>query len=90
VTITDLAGKPAWYPELDSLIEKCVAEFCGAYPAAEALRIVRDVFSGLARSDMAGNISTGDEHEWAAVAVRANELALKASYESAMKEIGGK
>lgn len=71
-----LAGKPEWYPEMDALIDLCAHDLSTAYTRAEALRMVRDVFAGLTQADLQGMISTGDEHEWARIACRANERAV--------------
>lgn len=76
--IADLAGERAWYPNLDKLIEYCAHELRYVFPEAQTYQMVRDVFTGMVRADIAGLVSVGDEHEWAAIVVRANELAADA------------
>ncbi len=78
--VTDLralAGQPEWYPELDALIRTCARELAESYGQPQALRVVRDVFVGLTTATLRGYISIGDEHEWARVSLRANEIAYR-------------
>jgi len=74
--IEALAGQPEWYPEADELIGGCVEElFSLGLPKELALRAVQEVFRGLTKAYVRGNISCGDEHEWAYIALRAGRFA---------------
>jgi len=76
-----LAGQPWRYPNADKAINNMAAELFDL-GRKDALRAVRDVMLGLTRADVKGFIAVGDEHEWAALAVRANQMAEDAGRES--------
>lgn len=77
---TKLAGPIGRYPEADEAIEKMADELFDL-GRTDALRAVRDVMIGLTRASVSGDISVADEHEWAALAVRANQMAAEAGRE---------
>ena len=82
-TLKTLAHPAEHYNTLDDLINALAQPLLVDHTPWSAYRTVRDVLTGLCRADLNGLISAGDEHEWAAAALRANELALSASREMA-------
>lgn len=81
IDIHRYAGHPEQYsPNADKII---VTVLKSVQPSEldiqDTLRTIRDVFEGLYKADIAGFISTANEHEWAYLYVRANELATQPS-----------
>lgn len=62
------------YLEGDKLIDCMVEEMRAEYATSGILtpeKLVSAALAGLARADVAGYISVGDEHEWAVLSLRA-------------------
>jgi hypothetical protein len=70
------------YPEIGNLVDSCMRELDPKLRTPTAYQIVSEVFAGLMNADIRGLISTGDEHEWATVAMYAHARAEQAQAEA--------
>lgn len=70
-----LAGKADSYPMRGKLIDLVIRDlFATGFTADDAAGAAETVFGALAKADVLGYISHGDEHEWARLSLECREL----------------
>jgi hypothetical protein len=64
------------YPDGDELISVLVGQVADRLEPKYALEVVAAVLAGVAKADVMGLISCGDEHEWARLSIAAADRAV--------------